>query len=335
MPRRNRPAADFYYTSANCFDIVSNKVPASSKSNNNQNIYCGNESQSCDINLDDLKDFMDNRIEEIKGTLVLSNAPIQLIETLYSDVINSYNEEGPYSLPPIETITDLYTAFNDIIENTSGCIDTRLLVYRDILQMTSSVKDIHIEKIIAENRVDKLVQDNKLLGEQLASLKNALDLCQGDGDSYEFAGQLMIAMIKPKPMIYVQAIFNLKLAWYYYLYGTTMKPREYAATVEYVNCLGTKQEAYDKLIVLLDEKYRDENEEFAKLLKGTGDTSTDTSSGNTPGISSSEVEISSNSSNCQIGGSDSSNVALTCDYEPSDSDSDFDYSSDSDCECSN
>ena len=170
MPKRSRPAADFYYTSRNSFDVVSNIIPASVKVNNTQNICCGDQVQSCDINLDELKDFMDDRIEEIKGTLVLSNAPVQLIETLYSDVIYSYNEEGPYSLPPIETITELYTAFNDIIESTSGCIDTRLLIYRDILQMTSVVKDTEIKKTIAENRVEKLLADNAILQEKVRDL---------------------------------------------------------------------------------------------------------------------------------------------------------------------
>ena len=335
MPRRSRPAADFYYTCGNSFDVVSNIIPASVKVNNTQNICCGDQVQSCDINLDELKDFMDDRIEEIKGTLVLSNAPVQLIETLYSDVIHSYNEEGPYSLPPIETITELYTAFNDIIESTSGCIDTRLLIYRDILQMTSGVKDTEIKKTIAENRVEKLLADNSILQEKVRDLKDALDLCEQTGDALGFAGQIMIAMIKPKPMIYVQAIFNLNLAWYYYLHGTVMKPKEYAATVEYVDSLGTKQEAYDQLIVLLDEKYRDEEEEFAKLLNDA-ESSNDTSSGNTPGVGSSGVETSSNSnsnSNSNSGGSDTSNIALSCDYEPSDTDSDYDYSSESDADC--
>lgn len=344
MPRRSRPAADFYYTSANNFDIVSNKVSPSTTVNNNQNICCGNQSQSCDINLDELKDFMDDRIEEIKGTLITSNAPMPLINDLYCDVVHSYLEEGPYSLPNIEKVTEMYNAFNEIIES-SDCVDKRILIFRDILQMISIVKSTHIEKLLAEQRVEKLIKDNEDLGGQVAALITALSTCTGEGENMSFngfGGKLMLEVINPKPFIYVQALFNVKLAWYYYLYGDVVKPKEYAATVDYVSSLGTKEEAYEKLITLLDEKFRDENEEFKKLMDNAAESSNDSSTVNTPENNSSGLETSSNNNsnsdsnnnnNNSINNSDSSNIAESCDYEPSDSDSDYDYSSESDCGC--
>ena len=335
MPR-SRAAADFYNMASCSFDIVSNLTPypIQVKCNNKSDSVC--VAEPTDINLDELKDFMDERIEEIKGILVLSTAPVNLVETLYTDVIKSYNEDGPYSLPPIDKVTELYNSFNDIIEGTDGCVDTRLLIFRDLLQMTSVVKDTHIKKLVAEQRICDLLKQNNDLHAQVSLLLEQLDLCSGEGDHYAgIEGKIIFELIRPKPFIYVQALFNVTLAWYFYLHGDVMKPKEYQATIEYVESLGTKQEAYDILIPLLDEKFRDENEEFGKLLNGTGECS-DSSSVNTPDNNSSGPQTSSNS-NGNTSSSAGSNLAVSCDYDASDSDSDsdsdFDSDSDSDCGC--
>ena len=115
MPR-SRAAADFYNMASSCFDIVSNIIPSPIKVNSNNKSDCVCVAEPTDINLYELKDFMDGQIEEIKGILVLSTAPVSLVETLYTDVIKSYNEEGPYSLPPIDKVTELYNSFNEIID---------------------------------------------------------------------------------------------------------------------------------------------------------------------------------------------------------------------------
>ena len=333
MPR-SRAAADFYNMASSCFDIVSNIIPSPIKVNSNNKSDCVCVAEPTDINLYELKDFMDGQIEEIKGILVLSTAPVSLVETLYTDVIKSYNEEGPYSLPPIDKVTELYNSFNEIIEGTDGCVDTRLLIFRDLLQMTSVVKDTHMKKIVAEQRICELLKQNNDLHAQVSLLLEQINICNGDGDHYAgIEGRLIFEIIKPKPLIYVQALFNITLAWYFYLHGDVMKPKEYQATIEYVESLGTKQDAYDILIPLLDEKYKDQNEEFEKLLNGTGDCS-DSSSANTPDNNSSGPQTSSNS-NGNTSSSAGSNLAVSCDYEASesDSDSDFDSESDSDSEC--
>ena len=166
-----------------------------------------------------------------------------LIDDLYCDVVHSYLEEGPYSLPNIEKVTEMYNAFNEIIESTSDCVDKRILIFRDILQMISIVKSTHIEKLLAEQRVEKLIKDNEDLGAQVAALITSLSTCTGEGENLSFNGfgKLMLEVINPKPFIYVQALFNVKLAWYYYLYGDVVKPKEYAATVDYVIHLELKK----------------------------------------------------------------------------------------------
>ena len=111
---------------------------------------------------------MDDRIEEIKGTLITSGL-MPLIDDLYCDVVHSYLEET-HSLPNIEKVTEMYNAFNEIIESTSDCVDKRILIFRDILQMISIVKSTHIEKLLAEQRVEKLIKDNEDLGAQVAAL---------------------------------------------------------------------------------------------------------------------------------------------------------------------
>tara|TARA_B100000282_G_scaffold293471_1_gene268856 strand:+ start:3515 stop:4543 length:1029 start_codon:yes stop_codon:yes gene_type:complete len=340
MPR-SRAAADFYNIASNNFDIVSNFSPSTVKINNNFNsgVCCD---QPTDINLDELKDFMEERINDIQSTLIASNAPIEMIETLYFDVIKPYNDEGPCSLPGIQKLTDLYNTFNEIIECTEDCKDTRLLVYRDILQLLPDIKHTYVEKIIAENQATELKEKNKTLKAQVENLVHQLHICSGTGDSSILGGKLAFTLIKPKPLIYVQALFNITLAWYYYLHGDVVKPKEYQATVEYVESLGTKQEAYDKLIVILDEKYKDEQEELNKLLQGNS-TNSDTSSANTPNdtsgaensnTSSSDTNNSSNDNNSANYNGDVSDYNIDIDDICSDDTDDY-SSEESDCEYNN
>ena len=69
MPR-SRAAADFYNMASSCFDIVSNITPSPIKVNINNKSDCVCVAEPTDINLDELKDFMDGQIEEIKGNLL-------------------------------------------------------------------------------------------------------------------------------------------------------------------------------------------------------------------------------------------------------------------------
>ena len=169
-----------------------------------------------------------------------------------------------------------------------------------------------------------------------------MHICSGTGDSSILGGKLAFTLIKPKPLIYVQALFNITLAWYYYLHGDVVKPKEYQATVEYVESLGTKQEAYDKLIVILDEKYKDEQEELNKLLQGNS-TNSDTSSANTPNdtsgaensnTSSSDTNNSSNDNNSANYNGDVSDYNIDIDDICSDDTDDY-SSEESDCEYNN
>ena len=82
-----------------------------------------------------------------------------------------------------ERVTEMYNAFNEIIESTSDCVDKRILIFRDILQMISIVRSTHIEKILAEQRIEKLIKDNEDLGAQVAALVTALSTCTGEGDN--------------------------------------------------------------------------------------------------------------------------------------------------------
>ena len=53
----------------------------------------------------------------------------------------------------------------------------------------------------------------------------------------------------------MQARFDIDRAWYLYLYGNCLiDPEKYQSTILYVRSFGTLQNAYCKLIELLDEK---------------------------------------------------------------------------------
>ena len=94
----------------------------------------------------------------------------------------------------------------------------------------------------------------------ILDLTAQLAICQEDEHDNKntvFSGGLGIVINQPKNLIYAQAILNLDIAWYYYLHNTKkIEPRLFASTIQYVKTLGTEEQAYNKLITLLDDKYK-------------------------------------------------------------------------------
>ena len=84
-----------------------------------------------------------------------------------------------------------------------------------------------------------------------------LALCQGNENGFAMAGSVGIRIKKPKNLIYAQALLNINMAWYIYLYNTKkIEYDKYQGVVEFIKEKGNKV-AYDELIVILDEKYKD------------------------------------------------------------------------------
>ena len=111
-------------------------------------------------------------------------------------------------------------------------------------------------------------------------LKEQLKALDPDGEKgLGFEGTLGIKMRKFKPAIYHQALFNLPLAWYIYLHDTTdIVPSLYYMTTQYIKQFNTKEESYNKLLQLLDEKYLDEDGDLDSTSSSNSSSSPSSSS---------------------------------------------------------
>ena len=212
---------------------------------------------------------------EIDGLVTdTSLIPIELLETLYTDFIKAYKDCGPYYIGNIHQMTEIYQAVQEVIDKQGDNVDVRLYIYRDILDVLVNARDVYTDRIRTDREICVIRQKYNEMKIRLDEVLNELAICNGDAVS-KFCGSLAIKIKKPKPLIYAQAILNIHMAWYIFLHGTPITPREYAATVAYVESLGGKQAAYDKLIQLLDERYKDDNEEFEEAAAAAATTCSD------------------------------------------------------------
>jgi hypothetical protein len=200
-------------------------------------------------------------------TVLVDDAIVPLDALRYMNMYfqEPYITKGPTYMGPIQGYSALWKLFTDKIAETNNP-DVRLLVYRDALDTMYKGRNMYIDFRRQENelvhlreRYDAIVIRLNMLLEKMAHESLA--------QFKQYCGSLGIRIRQPKPMIYAQALMNLEMAWYLYLYGSPVDPRIYPAIIEYVKAIGTREEAYDKLIALLDEKFRDDELQLQQQLQ--------------------------------------------------------------------
>ena len=85
-------------------------------------------------------------------------------------------------------------------------------------------------------------------------------------------------MRKFKPAIYHQALFNLPLVGIFIHDTTDIVPSLYYMTTQYIKQFETKEQSYNKLLQLLDEKYIDEDGDLDSTSSSSNTSSSSTSS---------------------------------------------------------
>ena len=231
-------------------------------------------------------------------------------------------------------MSEIYEAIDERVNaGDSDSDDVRLLIYRDILEVLTMARDVYTDRVRTDREICIVRIKYYEMKTRVNELLQELAECNGSAVS-RFCGSLGITLRKPKPLIYAQAILNINMAWYIFLHGTPIKPREYAATVAYVNSLGGKQPAYDKLIELLDERYRDDEQEFndqaQETINNTNSSNQDTSSGPCTGSSDTGSSGQPSSSDCTCSEiTDSAASGESC--GPSNDGNHSDYSSGDEC----
>ena len=201
------------------------------------------------------------------------------LKDLYNELVKGFLVKGPLHLPHANVVNGLYARLKKSIDE-EGRENINLFLYRDVIDILFKTKNIFIHNMSIEKQLKvmrKKYKENLCTVNELKEQLKALDPNGEKGLGFE--GTLGIKMRKFKPAIYHQALFNLPLAWYIYLHDTTdIVPSLYYMTTQYIKQFETKEQSYNKLLQLLDEKYLDED----------GDLEATSSSSNTSSSSSSD-----------------------------------------------
>ena len=275
--------------------------PEIPQSNQNIDIFnnLGNMNNILDTITITTEEITQNVIERPDEEEIISQ---QDLKDLYNELVKGFLVKGPLHLPHANVVNGLYKRIKDSIDDRET-ENINLFLYRDIIDILFKTKNIFIHNIGIEKQLKVMRKKYKENLSTVTELKEQIKALDPDGEKgFGFEGTLGIKLRKFKPAIYHQALFNLPLAWYIYLHDTTeIVPSLYYMTMQYVKQFSTKEQSYDKLIQLLDEKYLDED----------GEIDTTSSSSNSSSSSSSD-----SSSDKPCGDSTSSSSESETDIQP-------------------
>ena len=210
----------------------------------------------------------------------------QDLRDLYNELVKGFLVKGPLHLPHANVVNGLYKRIKESIDNIES-ENINLFLYRDIIDILFKTKNIFIHNMSIEKQLKVMRKKYKENLCTVNDLKEQLKALDPNGEKgLGFEGTLGIKMRKFKPAIYHQALFNLPLAWYIYLHDTTdIVPSLYYMTTQYIKQFNTKEESYNKLLQLLDEKYLDEDgdlESYILVQNSSSSTSSSDSSSDKP-----------------------------------------------------
>lgn len=183
------------------------------------------------------------------------------LERIYEKYISPFINESPFKMGSMDRILTIYNNIDNVLKfATSGTARYALLVFRDITTVLVRSQHIYYDNLSFSNQLETLrikynLSERKVieLTGKILELEKSNKLAKG-----VFTGSLGIKLTKLPNLIYAQALLNLDFAWYQYLHNTAeFDPILMNSTKNYVRSLGTQQEAYDKLIAILDERFKD------------------------------------------------------------------------------
>jgi hypothetical protein len=188
----------------------------------------------------------------------IPNIPEHEIQNIYEQFIDPYLNAGPYKLPPFTEFQRLMGLINIELENIGTTPDYKLKLFKGILDVLVRGRSMYFYDLQLETKVVNL--NNKLseLEKLVQKYATELAVCQGNNSGgFAMVGCVGIRIKKPKNLIYAQALLNINLAWYIYLYNTKkIEYDKYQGVLEYIKEKG-KTAAYNELIEIFDEKYKD------------------------------------------------------------------------------
>jgi len=279
------------------------------------------------LNIDiDIPDIVFNQTNTIFNEVTeqvtsIPSIPEIEIKLISNDFIQPYLQVGPYKLPPYSEFVRLITLIDSELNSIENKPKYKLNLYRGILDVLLRSRTMYFYDLQLQMQVETLRKKIYELENLVLKYSTQLASCQGSQNGYTLSGSVGIKLNKPKNLIYAQAILNINMAWYLYLYNTkTIEYDKYQGIIEFIKEKG-KKEAYDELISLLDEKYKDIEDELDSSCDNTdsnsGNNSTNNSHQNSSCNNSSDSSSGNNSDNNSS--NNSSDSSSHCDYTSSSS----------------
>ena len=260
------------------------------------NFYCEINNEICNS----FTEIVNKNCSKNTGACDLEENKVQ---ELWTDYINPYLEIGPYKIPPFKTFNDFINLINEKLNNLSSEECPRLHIYKGILDILIRGRSMYFYDLELETTVTNLRNKICELNNLVLKYSSELALCNGEHSGMALAGSMGIRLNKPKNLIYAQALLNINLAWYIYLYNTKkIEYDKYQGVIQYISEKG-KTAAYDELIALLDEKFKDIEDDIADAIcddKSSHDDSSSSNDNTNNDDSKSSSENSSEHSSCDF-----------------------------------
>ena len=256
---------------------------------NNLNIDIPNNIFTQNINI------FNGVVEEVTTIPTIPEDEIKLISETF---VGPYLEVGPYKLPPQSEFARLIELIDGELSKVNEKPRYKLDLFRGLLDVLVRGRSMYFYDLQLETQVETLRKKICELEQLVLKYSTELALCNGNESGYAVAGCVGIKLNKPKNLIYAQALLNINMAWYLYLYNTKkIEYDKYQGVIQFVNEKG-KQAAYNELVTLLDEKYKDIEDELDSSCDNSGSGSSDNSGSNCGNSSSNSSCESSSSSSC-------------------------------------
>jgi hypothetical protein len=185
----------------------------------------------------------------------------QDLNIIYNNYIQPFLNESPFYMGSNDLLTTIYSHIGALMPiTTDNKIFLAYKIIQDLLHILLQSRDVHFDRLMLTNEITIMRGKYQMSEQKIMDLTMELMRCNALHEGQTRAamdGTLGIKLHKPKNLIYAQAVLNINIAWYYYLHmKRNIDPRLYMATVEYVKTMGTRTDAYNKLIVLLDERFK-------------------------------------------------------------------------------
>lgn len=176
--------------------------------------------------------------------------PEKYLNNIYYDFILQYLNISPLEIGSVKQYNEIinvieYTLNTHVVTSYNQII---LLIYRDALNCLFKARKEYVNLLAVTNEIKFIKKKYDKL-----NLLN-IDIL---GELKKFAGNNGITTTNVaclKPPIYMQALFDIYMAWYQYIYKTTkIDYNLYKPIKNFVNSLGGRKQAYNTLINLLDK----------------------------------------------------------------------------------